>query len=83
MDFIYEGEANIFKEDLQNFLAFAEELQLKGLTEDLNVKERNKQEPNHTEPKESVLVDGFKSQPKHHAYNSCKGRLCIYPECCG
>ena len=32
LDFIYLGEANIFKEDLDGFLALAEELQLKGLT---------------------------------------------------
>ena len=32
MDFIYYGEANVFQEDLDSFLALAEELQLKGLT---------------------------------------------------
>ena len=32
MDFIYHGQANIFQEDLDSFLALAEELQLKGLT---------------------------------------------------
>ena len=32
MDFIYHGEANIYQEDLDAFLALAEELQLKGLT---------------------------------------------------
>ena len=32
VDFIYLGEANIFQEDLDGFLALAEELQLKGLT---------------------------------------------------
>ena len=32
LDFIYLGEANIFQEDLDGFLALAEELQLKGLT---------------------------------------------------
>jgi hypothetical protein len=31
VDFVYNGEANIFQEDLNNFLALAEELQLKGL----------------------------------------------------
>ena len=31
VDFIYHGEANIFQEDLDGFLALAEELQLKGL----------------------------------------------------
>ena len=32
VDFIYHGEANIYQEDLDAFLALAEELQLKGLT---------------------------------------------------
>ena len=32
VDFIYHGEANIYQEDLEGFLALAEELQLKGLT---------------------------------------------------
>ena len=32
VDFIYHGEANVYQEDLDNFLALADELQLKGLT---------------------------------------------------
>ena len=31
MDFIYHGETNIYQEDLDGFIALAEELQLKGL----------------------------------------------------
>ena len=31
LDFLYRGEANIFQENLDSFLAIAEELQLKGL----------------------------------------------------
>jgi hypothetical protein len=31
LDFIYHGEANIYQEDLDEYLALAEELQLKGL----------------------------------------------------
>ena len=33
VDFIYHGEANIYQEDLDTFLALAEELQLKGLAQ--------------------------------------------------
>ena len=33
VDFLYCGEANVFQENLDSFLAIAEELQLKGLTE--------------------------------------------------
>ena len=32
VDFMYHGETNIYQEDLSDFLALAEELQLKGLT---------------------------------------------------
>ena len=31
VDFLYRGEANIFQESLDSFLALAEELQLRGL----------------------------------------------------
>ena len=31
MDFLYKGEANVYQENLDSFLAVAEELQLKGL----------------------------------------------------
>ena len=30
VDFLYRGEANVFQENLDSFLAIAEELQLKG-----------------------------------------------------
>ena len=47
MDFLYHGEANVFQENLDSFLALAEELQLKGLTgradervEDLGTEEK-------------------------------------------
>ena len=36
MDFVYHGETNIYQEDLDGFLALAEELQLKGLARSLN-----------------------------------------------
>ena len=41
VDFLYRGEANVFQENLDSFLAIAEELQLKGLMENTeeNVKD--------------------------------------------
>ena len=35
VDFLYFGEANVYQENLDNFLTHAEELQLKGLREHL------------------------------------------------
>ena len=32
IDFLYCGEANVFQENLDSFLAIAEEMNLKGLT---------------------------------------------------
>ena len=32
LDFLYFGEANVYKDDLDPFLAIAEEIELKGLT---------------------------------------------------
>ena len=47
MDFIYYGEANIYQNDLDGFLALAEELQLKGLakSEDATVDEAQEATP--------------------------------------
>jgi hypothetical protein len=44
VDFIYHGEANIFQEDLDGFLALAEELQLKGLNGTEKNDDDNKQQ---------------------------------------
>ena len=44
LDFIYQGEANIFQEDLDRFLALTEELQLKGLTSSQTEHEHEKEE---------------------------------------
>ena len=37
MDFLYEGEANIAEQNLENFLALAEELKIEGLHKDEQV----------------------------------------------
>ena len=42
IDFLYRGEANVYQEDLNSFLVIAEELQLKGLTGDVNGMEHQK-----------------------------------------
>ena len=50
LDFLYLGEANVYKEDLDSFLAIAADIKLKGLTgqtstELLEEQEKPKQEP--------------------------------------
>ena len=44
VDFLYFGEANVYQEYLDSFLAIAEELQLKGLTRNPNSKVSTKTE---------------------------------------
>ena len=44
VDFLYRGEANVFQENLDSFLAIAEELQLKGLMGKTEDKSRNLEE---------------------------------------
>ena len=48
-DFLYNGEANVFQENLDSFLANAEELKLKGLMGQTEVVEK-KMDPNETDP---------------------------------
>ena len=44
VDFFYHGEANVFQENLDSFLALAEELQLKGLRGNQTEKEASSEE---------------------------------------
>ena len=60
LDFVYNGEANIFEEKLEPFLAFAEELQLKGL-------EGGSQENFETPPKAIT-----EQKPKYNGQNKMK-----------
>ena len=50
LDFLYFGEANVFQESLDSFLAIAEELKLKGLTGQTSTELMNEQE-NQPNPK--------------------------------
>ena len=55
VDFLYFGEANVYQENLENFLAIAEELQLKGLEGSKDQPESNEAEQ--LEPKEKYTTD--------------------------
>ena len=61
IDFLYLGEANIFQEELDSFLALAEELQLKGL-------EGNSEEKVPEHPTETLnhTVRGAKVNQRHN-----------------
>jgi len=52
IDFLYFGEANVYQENLDSFLAVAEELQLKGLMGSGNEKEAEEVKP---QPKKKIL----------------------------
>ena len=56
IDLIYFGEANVFQENLDSFLALAEELQLKGLTE---------QDAGQTKEQEVKFRETVVSEPKN------------------
>ena len=79
LDFLYRGEANVFQEDLDSFLAIAEELQLRGLmgnsderAEDLDVNEKRPPSKNlpafNTETK--LLKTSIKRQTFGNANNT-------------
>ena len=52
LDFLYCGEANVYQENLESFLAIAEELQLEGLVGNANYEEAiQKESPNIKVPK--------------------------------
>ena len=66
VDFLYCGEANLFQENLDSFLAIAEELQLKGLVGQTEDAEKRTTESNYTnqmdpkpfhEREKSILVN--------------------------
>ena len=44
LDFLYQGEANVLQDDLDSFLALADEFKLKGLTSDSRCEEEQEEE---------------------------------------
>ena len=50
VDFLYFGESNVFQENLDSFLALAEELKLKGLTVGTGNSDESKEQPIETNP---------------------------------
>ena len=66
IDFLYFGEANVFQENLDSFLAIAEELQLKGLMGNVSsdVANQTKTEPPTQEKKNKILNPNKPSMSK-------------------
>ena len=65
LDFLYFGEANIYQENLDSFLALAEELQLKGLMGKTDEKVENYEKPESQMTKpitEPSMSNGAKTQ---------------------
>ena len=69
LDFLYFGEANVYKEDLDPFLAIAEEIELKGLTgQTSSVLLGEPEKPNYPEPRINKKL--FTTS---NLINSCRG----------
>ena len=58
VDFLYFGEANVYQEDLESFLAIAEEIELKGLTgqTSCDVDEQEKPNPKSAPRSETIIM---------------------------
>ena len=71
LDFLYFGEANVYQEDLDSFLAIAEEIQLKGLTgqtsTDLVEEEESPIHKRYDEAKKSTTRQMMNQKPKANA----------------
>jgi len=73
IDFLYFGEANVFQENLDSFLAVAEELQLKGLMgsgAEEEVERRNNQTTENTMTKEDLKSSDFKCRHCSHTFKT-------------
>ena len=62
LDFLYHGEANVFQESLDSFLAIAQEFQLKGLESSNDQQESNREE--RLNPNEKYKTDSKLPSPK-------------------
>ena len=63
LDFLYFGEANIFQDNLDSFLALAEELKLKGLTATENTR-GNQQQTIESSPSNEMFLEKSEKKTK-------------------
>ena len=64
MEFIYNGEVNIFQEDLDVFLSLSADLQLKGLRGNYEEKFLNRQDEGYFENIKKPLLKSYKTKKK-------------------
>ena len=71
VDFLYYGEANVYQEDLDTFLAIAEELQLKGLqgSTDQNIINETKEDVLPYQPKKTSWTNQSSSESRPASSN--------------
>ena len=65
-DFIYNGEVNIYQEDLNNFLDLAKELELKGLTSSSSEEPAEDVKQHNIMIEKSVLTDLSNTMEEYH-----------------
>ena len=75
LDFMYNGEATVAQEELNSFLAVAEELKVKGLTQNQS---KGKQESSSTAPSQSLLLPPA-CQTNNHQQEDLHPPLCSSP----
>merc|ERR1712204_103280 len=69
VDFLYHGEVNILQDNLDNFLTLAEEIQLKGLTNEDKVTEREPIAEQLLKKTEPNLGKKAKREPREESEN--------------
>merc|ERR1719319_919402 len=86
LDFLYFGEANVYQENLDSFLAVAEELQLKGLMGSgaeseaegkINVPAAKKKPPKHVQPKTQEVPYPYTFNPLDKTEPSLEGTVAV------
>ena len=84
LDFLYRGEANVFQENLDSFLAIAEELQLKGLmgrtdnrVEDLAVEEKVLQDLPHFDAGTTLPKTSYKRETTNNKNIRTEGNTAV------
>jgi len=63
LNFMYQGEVNVAQEELNSFLAVAEDLKVKGLTQNNEKPQKQKEPPSYKSSKETQPTKTFQRRP--------------------